>query len=85
MSDFKESEHPRDADGKFTVKGKQSKRKALLNLLRKKRARTSSKVSGGISGALDSTSPEAEKTYNYRQSITEEKAKRNGKSRKHKS
>ena len=51
MSDFKESEHPRDADGKFTVKGKQSKRKALFNLLRQKRAKTSSKISGAISGA----------------------------------
>ena len=64
MSDFKESEHPRDTDGKFTVKGKQFKRKALLNLLRQKRAKTASKVSGGISGALDSLSPEAEEHAN---------------------
>ena len=38
MSDFKESEHPRDADGKFTVKGNgiKSKRKQVLDALRKR-------------------------------------------------
>ena len=37
LSDFKESEHPRDAKGRFTQKGKQAKRKAILELLKKKR------------------------------------------------
>ena len=61
MSEFKESEHPRDAKGRFAVKGKQAKRKAILDLLRKKRARMSSKLSGGISGALNSDSKRAKR------------------------
>ena len=58
MAEFKESEHPRDKDGKFTDKGNgkgwtKEKRDRLLGVLRKRKA------SGAISGALNSDSNEA--------------------------
>ena len=36
MADFKENEHPRDEQGKFTAKEGRSKRKQITELLKKK-------------------------------------------------
>ena len=57
MAEFKESEHPRDKDGKFAKKG--GNRKAIIQRLKANHAKRKFKISGAISGALNSESDEA--------------------------
>ena len=57
MAEFKESEHPRDKDGKFTDKA--ATQKAIIHRLRERHAARKRKASGAISGALNSDSDEA--------------------------
>ena len=58
MAEFKESEHPRDKDGKFTEKGK-SNRNNEFSQEHDVFFKQSGAISGAESGALDSNSKEA--------------------------
>lgn len=56
MKEFKESEHPRDKDGKFTDKGNNAR---SFDERHRVFIQESGAISGAESGALDSTSKEA--------------------------
>ncbi len=59
VAEFKESEHPRDRDGKFTDKNRKAKLKRMFGLLKQIKMQQSGAVSGAESGALDGNSEEA--------------------------
>lgn len=57
MSDFKESEHPRDADGKFTVKGKSNNR--FIQWIKNQRKRLKERLSENLNKPITKITDEA--------------------------
>ncbi len=64
LSDFKESEHPRDTDGKFTVKGKSNNR--FIQWIKNQRKRLKEKLSENLNKPITKITDEAiEKTKTH--------------------